>query len=59
MADEKKKYKVKEGQTFGANNEYSEGDIVELTEAEAAGFEDKLEPVEAPVPRVPKPAAKE
>lgn len=44
MADEAKKtYKVKEGQTWGSNPELQAGDTVELTEKEAAGFEDKLE----------------
>lgn len=38
-------YRVKEGQVWGTNPELVAGDTVELTEAEAAGFEDKLEPV--------------
>lgn len=46
--EETKTYKVKEGQTWGTNPELQAGDTVELTEAEAAGFEDKLEPVDAP-----------
>jgi hypothetical protein len=43
--EETKTYRVKEGQTWGTNPELQAGDTVELTEAEAAGFEDKLEPV--------------
>jgi hypothetical protein len=45
--EETKTYVVKEGQTWGTNPELQAGDTVELTEAEAAGFEDKLEPVDA------------
>lgn len=37
------KYRVKPGFTHGAGNQYKAGDIVELTEEEAAGFLDKLE----------------
>ena len=44
-------YVVKEGQTWGTNPELQAGDTVELTEAEAAGFEDKLEPVDATATR--------
>ena len=44
--EETKTYVVKEGQTWGTNPELQAGDTVELTEAEAAGFEDKLEPVD-------------
>jgi hypothetical protein len=43
--EETSTYRVKEGQTWGTNPELEAGDTVELTEAEAAGFEDKLEPV--------------
>lgn len=43
--EETKTYRVKEGQTWGTNPELEAGDTVELTEAEAAGFEDKLEEV--------------
>jgi hypothetical protein len=43
--EETKTYRVKEGQTWGTNPELQAGDTVELTEAEAAGFEDKLEEV--------------
>jgi hypothetical protein len=46
--EETKTYVVKEGQTWGTNPELQAGDTVELTEAEAAGFEDKLEPADAP-----------
>jgi hypothetical protein len=42
--EETQTYVVKEGQTWGTNPELQAGDTVELTEAEAAGFEDKLEP---------------
>lgn len=41
-----KTYRVKDGQTWGNNPVLQAGDTVELTEAEAAGFEDKLEPVD-------------
>ena len=44
--EETQTYRVKEGQTWGTNPELQAGDTVELTEAEAAGFEDKLEPVD-------------
>lgn len=43
--EETKTYRVKQGQTWGTNPELQAGDTVELTEAEAAGFEDKLEQV--------------
>jgi hypothetical protein len=43
--EETKTYRVKQGQTWGTNPELQAGDTVELTEAEAAGFEDKLEAV--------------
>jgi hypothetical protein len=39
-------YKVKPGYTFGWRDDYQPGDVVELTEAEAGGFLDKLELVE-------------
>jgi hypothetical protein len=45
-AEETKTYRVKEGQTWGTNPPLQAGDTVELTEAEAAGFEDKLEPAD-------------
>lgn len=41
MAD-KKRYVVKPGHSFGALSQYGPGDVVELTEAEAQGFQDKL-----------------
>jgi hypothetical protein len=40
------KYRVKPRVAYGPRNEYKPGDIVELTPEEAAGFLDKLEPVE-------------
>ncbi len=43
--EETSTYRVKEGQTWGTNPPLEAGDTVELTEAEAAGFEDKLEEV--------------
>lgn len=36
------KYTVRTGMRFGASNEYKAGDVVELSEAEALGFLDKL-----------------
>jgi len=47
MSEEKtetKKYRVKEGKVFGAEDQFKPGDIVELTDAEYFGMEDKLEP---------------
>jgi hypothetical protein len=38
---------VKPGQRFGAFNQYAPGDIVEMSETEAAGFADKLAPAPA------------
>lgn len=35
-------YRVRQGMHFGASKEYKAGDVVELTEAEALGFLDKL-----------------
>jgi hypothetical protein len=49
--EETKTYRVKEGQTWGTNPELQAGDTVELTEAEAAGFEDKLELADGSQPR--------
>ena len=51
MGEQKFVYQVKPGFRFGMLNELGEGDTVELTEAEAAGFRDKLrlvEPATAP-----------
>ena len=47
------KYRVKPGYTFGAFGTYREGDIVELPEADAQGFLDKLQPVPADLPSAP------
>src|SRR5687767_388073 len=38
------KYRVKQGKKFGSGGQYPAGTILELTEAEAKGFMDKLEP---------------
>lgn len=46
-------YRVKPGFLHGAGNQYKPGDIVDLTPPEAAGFLDKLEPVD------PEPVAEE
>ena len=46
------RYQVKPGYTHGAFGQYQAGDVVELTEAEAAGFLDKLAPVAEPEPEV-------
>ena len=40
-------YRVRPGFTFGAFNQHKPGVLVELTEFEAGGFLDKLEPVES------------
>ena len=40
----KRPYRVKPGQTFGVRADYQPGEIVELTEREAMGLLDKLEP---------------
>lgn len=40
------KFRVKQGKTFGANDQYGEGAIVELSQQDGATFPDKLEPVE-------------
>jgi hypothetical protein len=43
-----KMYRVRPGRRHGAQKQYGPGDIVgPYTDAEAAGFLDKLEPVEA------------
>jgi hypothetical protein len=56
--EETKTYRVKVGQVWGTNPELQPGDTVELTEAEAAGFEDKLEEVGVDAAREPQaPAA--
>jgi hypothetical protein len=53
----KKTYRVKPGMTWG-QPPLVEGETVELTEAEAAGFLDLLEPVEGAKTEEAKPAAK-
>lgn len=56
--EETKTYRVKAGQVWGTNPELQPGDTVELTEAEAAGFEDKLEEAGVDAAREPQaPAA--
>lgn len=40
------RYRVRQGYTFGADNQHTAGAIVELQEHEAAAFLDKLEPAE-------------
>lgn len=42
------RYRVKPGYRFGRLKQFGPGDIVELSEAEANGFLDKLEPVSEP-----------
>ncbi len=44
------RYQIKPGYTHGAFGQYQAGDIVEMTEAEAKGFLDKLAPVPEPEP---------
>lgn len=39
------KYRVKAGKSFGPGGRYPAGTVLELTEAEAQGFKDKLERV--------------
>ncbi len=43
MSDQKYGYRVRPGYRHGTQNQYGPGDVVELTEVEAAGFLDKLE----------------
>lgn len=43
-------YRVRAGKQHGSQKQYRSGDIVELTEQEAAGFLDKLERVEETLP---------
>lgn len=40
------RYRVRAGFRHGARREFGPGDVLELTEQEAAGFLDKLEPVD-------------
>ena len=52
-----RQYRVKPGKRHGIGKKYGPGDIVTLTDAEAAGFLDKLELVEyAPTKLEPAPA---
>jgi len=48
-------YRVKPGVRFGASDQHAPGDIVDLSEQEAAGFADKLALVREPAtpPRLP------
>ena len=39
-------YRVRPGRTFGWKDDVGPGEVVELTEAEAAGFLDKLKLIE-------------
>lgn len=39
------KYRVREGRTFGIDKQYSAGDVIELTEYEAAGLDHIITPV--------------
>lgn len=48
----KKTYRVKPGRQFGTVNVYSAGDLVELTEQEAFGFLDILQPAESDIDEV-------
>ena len=50
MSDEKYKYKVRKGFAFrqATPDEKKAGEVVELTEAQAAGFSDVLIPINAP-----------
>lgn len=43
-------YRVRPGFTFGAFNQHGPGALVELSEFEAGGFLDKLEPAESAPP---------
>ena len=48
MTEKKLKFRVKPGVTFGPAGKYKAGTVVELTAAEAQGFEDKLIPLGSP-----------
>lgn len=49
-------YRVRPGRKFGAQKQYSAGDLVELDPAHVVGFEDKLELVaEEATEEAPKP----
>lgn len=43
-------WRVRPGFTFGAFNQFGPGDLVELSEFEAGGFRDKLEPADSSPP---------
>jgi hypothetical protein len=45
MGDALKVYRVRDGFRFGMRKQYGPGDRLTLTEGEAAGFLDKLEPI--------------
>lgn len=45
MGDALKVYRVRDGFRFGMRKQYAPGDTLTLTEAEAAGFLDKLEAI--------------
>lgn len=49
------RYVVKPGFTHGARNQFKAGDVVELTEQEAAGFLDKLQRVGDSTPTIVRP----
>lgn len=51
LADARRLYRVRPGFTFGTFDEKHPGDLVELTEYEARGFQDKLELVVEEAPR--------
>lgn len=53
MNDEAKQYRVRPGFHHGAQGQYGPGDVVKLTEAEAIGFQDKLELVISPTEETP------
>lgn len=48
MSDKKYPYRVKPGRAFGPYREYGPGDVLQLTEPEAAGFPDTLALVKDP-----------
>ena len=44
VKQQKKRYRVKDGKVFGAEDQFKPGEIVELTDAEYLGMQDKVEP---------------